>query len=191
LGTKILNFLGLDGMMHTGVGSTKYRFTATPYEPAKEDKRLRRRLRSGVMPPCTSATTPCRLFDLSHYIAAPSSDYPQIVGTPMIAAPFTINWLWKPDFAPSLQRASPGRCRLLLLHFAQANGLITAFANQHPQVAIWHAGGVVSPPRSTPMTNPRTAIITGASRRHRAGDRHCVNAAGWQVRLQWAPCQRP
>ena len=47
------------------------------------------------------------LFDLSHYIAAPSLLTRKLLGRWIIAAPFTINWLWEPILRPLYNAPAP------------------------------------------------------------------------------------
>ena len=106
LGTKILNALGFDGMrygrwfnkvsVHVNMLSrdewsklfNEVGFEVESCRPYFSDRAL-------------------ELFDLSHYLAAPSLITRKLLGRWIIAAPFTINWLWEPILRPIYNAPTP------------------------------------------------------------------------------------
>ena len=106
LGTKILNFLGLDGMIY-GRWFNKVSVHRNTLSREEWSKRFNDAGFEVVSCRPYFSDDALPLFDLSHYIAAPSLITRKLLGRWIIAAPFTINWLWEPILRPLYNAPAP------------------------------------------------------------------------------------
>jgi SAM-dependent methyltransferase len=106
LGTKILNALGFDGGIY---GRWFNKVSVHRNTLSKADWSARFEEAGFEVVSCRPyfSDEALALFDLSHYLAAPSLLTRKYLGRWILAAPFTLNWLWEPILRPLYNAPAP------------------------------------------------------------------------------------